>query len=51
MTGEPLMKVPEAQRMLNLSRGWLYGAATTGRIPRVRLAGPDGPLRVVRSKK
>ena len=49
VTGEPLMKVPEAQRMLNVSRGWLYEAAKAGRIPHVRLGGPDGPLRFVRS--
>jgi excisionase family DNA binding protein len=49
VTDEPLMRVPEAQRMLNVSRGWLYEAAKSGRIPHVRLGGPDGPLRFVRS--
>ena len=49
VTDEPLMKVPEAQRMLNVSRGWLYDAAKAGRVPHVRLGGPDGPLRFVRS--
>jgi excisionase family DNA binding protein len=32
-------------RMLGVSRSWLYQAAKDGRIPSVRLGGPDGPLR------
>lgn len=42
------MKVAEVQKMLGVSRGWLYDAAKDGRIPSVRLGGPDGPLRFVR---
>lgn len=30
---------------LGVSRSWLYQAAKDGRIPSVRLGGPDGPLR------
>jgi excisionase family DNA binding protein len=47
--GEELMKVPEAQKMLNVSRTWLYDAVKDDRIPYLRLGGPDGPLRFVRS--
>lgn len=45
---EDLLKPPEVMRMLNVSKGWLYQAAKDGRIPHVRLGGPDGPLRFVR---
>ena len=31
--------------MLGVSRSWLYQAANSGRIPCVRLGGPDGPVR------
>jgi excisionase family DNA binding protein len=34
--------------MLGVSSQWLYKAAADGRIPSVRLGGPDGPLRFVR---
>lgn len=47
MTDEPLMKPPEVWRMLGVSKTWLYRAAADGRIPSVRLGGPDGPLRFV----
>jgi hypothetical protein len=30
---------------LRVSRSWVYEAAKEGRIPSVRLGGPDGPLR------
>ena len=33
--------------MLGVSRSWLYAAAADGRIPSVRLGGPQGPLRFV----
>jgi excisionase family DNA binding protein len=32
---------------LGVSRTWLYTAAKDGRIPSVRIGGPDGPLRFV----
>ena len=31
--------------LLGVSRSWLYDAAKGGRIPCVRLGGPDGPVR------
>ena len=40
-----LLKASEVQAMLGVSRSWLYDAATSGRLPSVRLGGPDGPLR------
>ncbi len=33
--------------MLQVSSTWLYDAAKDGRIPSVRLGGPDGPVRFV----
>jgi predicted DNA-binding transcriptional regulator AlpA len=32
---------------LGVSRTWLYDAAKTGRIPSIRIGGPDGPLRFI----
>jgi excisionase family DNA binding protein len=40
-----LLKPTEVARRLGVSRSWVYEAAATGRIPCVRLGGPDGPLR------
>jgi excisionase family DNA binding protein len=42
-----LLKPTEVARRLGVSRTWLYAAAKDGRIPSVRLGGPDGPLRFV----
>ena len=42
-----LLKPSEVGRMLQVSRTWLYDAAKDGRIPSVRLGGPDGPVRFV----
>ncbi len=42
-----LMKPTEVARRLGVSRSWLYAAAADGRIPSIRLGGPDGPLRFV----
>jgi len=42
-----LLKPTEVARMLGVSRTWLYDAARSGRIPSVRLGGPDGPVRFV----
>lgn len=44
MTGK-LLKPTEVARMLGVSRSWLYAAAAEGRIPSIRLGGPEGPLR------
>jgi excisionase family DNA binding protein len=33
--------------MLGVSRSWLYDAAKDGRVPSIRLGGPDGPVRFV----
>ncbi|MBV9418107.1 MAG: helix-turn-helix domain-containing protein [Solirubrobacterales bacterium] len=43
---EPL-KPNDVARQLAVSRAWVYEAARTGRIPSVRIGGPDGPLRFV----
>jgi excisionase family DNA binding protein len=40
-----LLKPTDVARRLGVSRSWVYEAAATGRIPCVRLGGPDGPLR------
>lgn len=42
---DALLRPSELTRMLGVSRSWLYQAAKDGRIPSVRLGGPDGPLR------
>jgi excisionase family DNA binding protein len=42
-----LLKPTEVANMLGVSRTWLYDAAKAGRIPSVRLGGPDGPLRFI----
>ena len=42
-----LLRPGEVARMLGVSRTWLYAAAKDGRIPCVRLGGPDGPVRFV----
>ena len=42
-----LLRPAQVAQMLGVSRSWLYGAAKDGRIPCVRLGGPDGPLRFV----
>ncbi len=42
-----LLKPTEVARRLGVSRTWLYTAAKDGRIPSVRIGGPDGPLRFV----
>jgi excisionase family DNA binding protein len=40
-----LLKPTDVARRLGVSRSWVYDAASSGRIPCVRLGGPDGPLR------
>jgi excisionase family DNA binding protein len=42
-----LLRPGEVARMLGVSRSWLHDAAKDGRIPCVRLGGPDGPVRFV----
>jgi excisionase family DNA binding protein len=42
-----LLKPSELAERLAVSRTWVYDAAKTGRIPAVRIGGPDGPLRFV----
>jgi excisionase family DNA binding protein len=42
-----LLKPTEVARRLGVSRSWVYEAARAGRIPCVRLGGPDGPVRFV----
>lgn len=43
-----LLKPEEVRQLLNVSRSWLYEAASAGRIPCIRLGGA-GPLRFERS--
>ena len=45
----PLLRPSEVTELLGVSRTWLYAAAKDGRVPCVRLGGPDGPVRFVRS--
>ena len=47
VTDVGLMKPAEVCRMLAVSRTWVYAAAADGRIPSIRLGGPDGPLRFI----
>lgn len=42
-----LLKPNDVARRLAVSRAWVYDAAKLGRIPSVRIGGPDGPLRFV----
>jgi excisionase family DNA binding protein len=42
-----LLKPSEVARRLGVSRTWLYDAARDGRIPSVRIGGPQGPLRFI----
>jgi excisionase family DNA binding protein len=44
-----LLTPTELAQQLRVSRSWVYEAAKAGRIPCVRLGGPDGPVRFVRS--
>lgn len=42
-----LLKPGDVTALLGVSRSWLYAAAAGGRIPAIRLGGPEGPLRFV----
>jgi excisionase family DNA binding protein len=42
-----LLKPTEVARRLGVSRTWLYAAAKDGRIPSIRIGGPEGPVRFV----
>jgi excisionase family DNA binding protein len=44
-TDSDLLRPAEVIEMLGVSRSWPYDAAKAGRIPCVRLGGPDGPVR------
>jgi excisionase family DNA binding protein len=44
-----LLKPADVCRLLAVSRTWVYAAASEGRIPSIRLGGPEGPLRFVRA--
>jgi excisionase family DNA binding protein len=44
---EDLLRPTEVARLLGVSRTWLYDAAKTGRVPSLRIGGPNGPLRFV----
>ena len=40
-----LLRPAEVVELLGVSRSWLYDAASSGRIPCVRLCSSDGPVR------
>jgi excisionase family DNA binding protein len=42
-----LLKPSEVAALLAVSRTWVYEAAKTGRIPCLRIGGPDGRLRFI----
>jgi predicted DNA-binding transcriptional regulator AlpA len=42
-----LLTAAQAMKLLNVSRAWLYKAASDGRVPSIHVGGPDGPLRFV----
>src|SRR3954471_7682693 len=42
-----LLKPAEVAEEFGVSRSWVYAAADDGRLPSVRLGGPDGPPRFV----
>ena len=44
---DDLMRPADVARKLGVSRTWLYDAARQGRIPSVRIGGPEGPVRFV----
>jgi excisionase family DNA binding protein len=46
---DALMKPAEVAALLRVSRSWVYSAAAEGRLPALRLGGPDVPLRFVRA--
>ena len=43
--GGELLRPAEVCARLQVSRAWVYRAAADGRIPSLRLGGPEGPLR------
>jgi excisionase family DNA binding protein len=43
-----LMRPVDVQRLLNVSRNWVYTAAREGLLPSLRL-GPQGPVRFLRA--
>ena len=48
-SGTGLLKPAEVAALLRVSRSWVYAAAEDGRLPSVRLGGPEGPLRFMRA--
>jgi excisionase family DNA binding protein len=46
-----LIKPTALAAQLGVSRTWIYDAARDGRIPSVRIGGPEGPLRLSRANK
>jgi excisionase family DNA binding protein len=46
-TPEVLLKPADVARRLQVSRSWVYSRAHDGRLPSLRLGGPNGPLRFV----
>lgn len=46
-SGDGLITPLELAARLGVGRTWVYAAAKEGRIPSIRIGGPDGPLRFV----
>jgi excisionase family DNA binding protein len=44
-SGPELLRPADVCARLKVSRAWVYRAAADGRIPSLRLGGPEGPLR------
>lgn len=42
-----LLRPADVARRLGVSRSWVYDAVRDGRIPAIRVGGPDGPVRFV----
>lgn len=42
-----MLRPAEVARRLGVSRAWLYDAAKSGRIPSVRIGGPNGPVHFI----
>ncbi len=42
-----LLKPADVAERFAVSRSWVYEAAGDGRLPSIRLGGPDGPLRFI----
>lgn len=49
-TPDALVTASQLAKRLSVSQGWVYQAASDGRLPHIRLGGADGPVRFVASE-